>query len=523
MNKNFFCNGHVFLLAFILLFVALPVFADAASSALLRNAVQEVVTASPPKTSAAKKKGFFKGAVLSSAAKMDKPLGEGGGDAKYKFDGGVRLDFTGLSLFAGAGLPLQTADELKSGLDGGFSCVREEAVKRWGVLAQSPGAFPLRARAALGTLSFSHAISLFKSPLLSGGSSLRGVSFAKGDLGFSMPSLSSAQREDALFASLGVGQSSFRPELCAMYSKEQGRALSLNLPFEFAKGCLFEVGTAAGAFTHGRGYSSSWFSKSLPYKEQEYAACCGVLNLKLPFAKSSSVFGANQNPSGGFYHWFRTVDGFDLPSRLGLTSFSAGFYGADAGLITASGSASDVARQFFACASHAFYVGDSLLRGGASFRRTVYGAASGFSASSSSASSASSAKGEGRERDLLRADFSLNRGRAAFSLYAIGEFEAQKESVYKAGLSWNQNFDFVRSSMSLSARKAGEKDTLCLKLSLRPEVFTDDFSLSLGCGATGNIIEGKLNGEKVDSSLAVSFRGQSLCVNAKFSFSCEIQ
>ena len=330
-----------------------------------------------------------------------------------------------------------------------------------------------------------------------------------------MPSLSSAQREEALFASLGVGNSSFKPELCAMYSNDESRALSLSLPFEFAKGCLLEAALATGAFTHGREYSSSWFSKSLPYKEENYAACCGVLNLKLPFAKSSSVFGANQNPSGGFYRWFRTVDGFDLPSGLGLTSFSAGFYGADSGLITASGSAPDVARQFFGCASHAFYVRESLLRGGASFRRTVYGA--------TYASSGSSAEGEGRERDLLRADLSLNRGRAAFSLYASGEFEAEKEGVYKAGLSWKQNFDFLRSSMSLSAKRAGEKDTLSLKFSLRPEVFPDDFSLSLGGGATCNIIEGKLDGEKIDSSLAVSFRGQSLCVNAKFSFSCEIQ
>ncbi|MBR6144664.1 MAG: hypothetical protein IKQ23_10305, partial [Treponema sp.] len=99
----------------------------------------------------------------------------------------------------------------------------------------------------------------------------------------------------------------------------------------------------------------------------------------------------------------------------------------------------------------------------------------------------------------------------------------EKEGVYKAGLSWKQNFDFFRSSMSLSAKRAGEKDTLSLKFSLRPEVFPDDFSLSLGGGATCNIIEGKLDGEKIDSSLAVSFRGQSLCVNAKFSFSSEIQ
>lgn len=515
MKKKNFCNGRIFLLAFILPFVPLSAFANSASSALLRDAVQKVVPKSPPARSAAKKKGVFKGAVLSSAAKMDKSFGKKEGDARYKFDGGVRLDFTGLSLFAGAGLPLQTADEIERGFEGGFSCVKGQAVKRWGILAQSPSAFPLRARAALGTLSFSHAISLFKSPLLSGGSSLRGVSFAKGDVGVSMPSLSSAQREEALFASLGVGNSSFKPELCAMYSNDQSRALSLSLPFEFAKGCLLEAALAAGAFTHGREYSSSWFSKSLPYKEENYAACCGVLNLKLPFAKSSSVFGANQNPSGGFYRWFRTVDGFDLPSGLGLTSFSAGFYGADSGLITASGSAPDVARQFFGCASHAFYVRESLLRGGASFRRTVYGAAS--------ASSGSSAEGEGRERDLLRADLSLNRGRAAFSLYASGEFEAEKEGVYKAGLSWKQNFDFLRSSMSLSAKRAGEKDTLSLKFSLRPEVFPDDFSLLLGGGATCNIIEGKLDGEKIDSSLAVSFRGQSLCVNAKFSFSSEIQ
>ncbi len=515
MNKKLFCNGRIFLLAFILPFVPLSAFANSASSALLRNAVQKVVPKSPPARSAAKKKGVFKGAVLSSAAKMDKSFGKKEGDARYKFDGGVRLDFTGLSLFAGAGLPLQTADEIAQGFEGGFSCVKGQAVKRWGISAQSPSAFPLRARAALGTLSFSHAISLFKSPLLSGGSSLRGVSFAKGDVGVSMPSLSSAQREEALFASLGVGNSSFKPELCAMYSNDESRALSLSLPFEFAKGCLLEAALAAGAFTHGKEYSSSWFSKSLPYKEENYAACCGVLNLKLPFAKSSSVFGANQNPSGGFYRWFRTVDGFDLPSKLGLTSFSGGFYGADSGLITASGSASDVARQFFGCASHAFYVRESLLRGGASFRRTVYGAAS--------ASSGSSAEGEGRERDLLRADLSLNRGRAAFSLYASGEFEAEKEGVYKAGLSWKQNFDFFRSSMSLSAKRAGEKDTLSLKFSLRPEVFPDDFSLSVGGGATCNIMEGKLNGEKIDSSLAVSFRGQSLCVNAKFSFSSEIQ
>lgn len=515
MKKKFFCNGHIFLLAFILPFVPLSAFANSASSALLRDAVQKVVPKSPPARSAAKKKGVFKGAVLSSAAKMDKSFGKKEGDARYKFDGGVRLDFTGLSLFAGAGLPLQTSSELRQEFDGGFSSVKEEAVKRWGISAQSPSDFPLRARAALGTLSFSHAISLFKSPLLSGGSSLRGVSFAKGDLGFSMPSLSSAQREESLFASLGVGISSFKPELCAMYSNYESRALSLSLPFEFAKGCLLEAALAAGAFTHGREYSSSWFSKSLPYREENYAACCGVLNLKLPFAKSSSVFGANQNPSGGFYRWFRTVDGFDLPSGLGLTSFSGGFYGADSGLITASGSASDVARQFFGCASHAFYVRESLLRGGASFRRTVYGAAS--------ASSGSSAEGEGRERDLLRADLSLNRGRAAFSLYASGEFEAEKEGVYKAGLSWKQNFDFLRSSMSLSAKRAGETDSLCLKFSLRPEVFPDDFSLSLGGGATCNIIEGKLDGEKIDSSLAVSFRGQSLCVNAKFSFSSEIQ
>ncbi len=515
MKKKFFCNGRIFLLAFILPFVPLSAFANSESSALLRNAVQELAPKSPPARSATKKKGVFKGAVLSSAAKMDKSFGKKEGDAKYKFDGGVRLDFTGLSLFAGAGLPLQTADEIERGFEGGFSCVKDQAVKRWGISAQSPSDFPLRARAAFGTLSFSHAISLFKSPLLSGGSSLRGVSFAKGDVGVSMPSLSSAQREEALFASLGVGKSSFKPELCAMYSNDQSRALSLSLPFEFAKGCLLEAGLAAGAFTHGREYSSSWFSKSLPYKEENYAACCGVLNLKLPFAKSSSVFGANQNPSGGFYRWFRTVDGFDLPSGLGLTSFSGGFYGADSGLITASGSASDVARQFFGCASHAFYVRESLLRGGASFRRTVYGAAS--------ASSGSSAEGEGRERDLLRADLSLNRGRAAFSLYASGEFEAGKEGVYKAGLSWKQNFDFLRSSMSLSAKRSGEKDTLSLKFSLRPEVFPDEFSLSLGGGATCNIIEGKLDGEKVDSSLAVSFRGQSLCMNAKFSFSCEIQ
>lgn len=515
MKKKFFCNGRIFLLAFILPFVPLSAFANSASSALLRDAVQKVVPKSPPARSAAKKKGVFKGAVLSSAAKMDKSFGKKEGDARYKFDGGVRLDFTGLSLFAGAGLPLQTADEIEQGFEGGFSCVKGQAVKRWGISAQSPSAFPLRARAALGTLSFSHAISLFKSPLLYGGSSLRGVSFAKGDVGVSMPSLSSAQREEALFASLGVGNSSFKPELCAMYSNDQSRALSLSLPFEFAKGCLLEAALAAGAFTHGKEYSSSWFSKSLPYKEENYAACCGVLNLKLPFAKSSSVFGANQNPSGGFYRWFRTVDGFDLPSKLGLTSFSGGFYGADSGLITASGFAPDVARQFFGCASHAFYVRESLLRGGASFRRTVYGAAS--------ASSGSSAEGEGRERDLLRADLSLNRGRAAFSLYASGEFEAEKESVYKAGLSWKQNFDFLRSSMSLSAKRAGEKDTLSLKFSLRPEVFPDDFSLSLGGGATCNIIEGKLDGEKIDSSLAVSFRGQSLCVNAKFSFSSEIQ
>lgn len=515
MKKKFFCNGRIFLLAFILPFVPLSAFANSASSALLRDAVQKVVPKSPPARSAAKKKGVFKGAVLSSAAKMDKSFGKKEGDARYKFDGGVRLDFTGLSLFAGAGLPLQTADEIERGFEGGFSCVKGQAVKRWGISAQSPSAFPLRARAALGTLSFSHAISLFKSPLLSGGSSLRGVSFAKGDLGFSMPSLSSAQREEALFASLGVGNSSFKPELCAMYSNDESRALSLSLPFEFSKGCLLEAALAAGAFTHGREYSSSWFSKSLPYKEENYAACCGVLNLKLPFAKSSSVFGANQNPSGGFCRWFRTVDGFDLPSGLGLTSFSGGFYGADSGLITASGSAPDVARQFFGCASHAFYVRESLLRGGASFRRTVYGATSAFSGSS--------AEGEGRERDLLRADLSLNRGRAAFSLYASGEFEAKKEGVYKAGLSWKQNFDFLRSSMSLSAKRAGEKDTLSLKFSLRPEVFPDDFSLSVGGGAICNIIEGKLNGEKIDSSLAVSFRGQSLCVNAKFSFSSEIQ
>lgn len=515
MKKKLFCNGRIFLLAFILPFVPLSAFANSASSALLRDAVQKVVPKSPPARSAAKKKGVFKGAVLSSAAKMDKSFGKKEGDARYKFDGGVRLDFTGLSLFAGAGLPLQTADEIEQGFEGGFSSVKGQAVKRWGILAQSPSDFPLRARAALGTLSFSHAISLFKSPLLSGGSSLRGVSFAKGDLGFSMPSLSSAQREEALFASLGVGNSSFKPELCAMYSNDESRALSLSLPFEFAKGCLLEAALAAGAFTHGREYSSSWFSKSLPYKEQNYAACCGVLNLKLPFAKSSSVFGANQNPSGGFYRWFRTVDGFDLLSGLGLTSFSGGFYGADSGLITASGSAPDVAKQFFGCASHAFYVRESLLRGGASFRRTVYGAAS--------ASSGSSAEGEGRERDLLRADLSLNRGRAAFSLYASGEFEAKKEGVYKAGLSWKQNFDFLRSSMSLSAKRAGEKDTLSLKFSLRPEVFPDDFSLYVGGGVTCNIIEGKLDGEKIDSSLAVSFRGQSLCVNAKFSFSSEIQ
>lgn len=519
MKKKFFCNGRIFLLAFILPFVPLSAFANSASSALLRDAVQKVVPKSPPASSsdssAAKKKGVFKGAVLSSAAKMDKSFGKKEGDARYKFDGGVRLDFTGLSLFAGAGLPLQTSSELRQEFEGGFSCVKGQAVKRWGISAQSPSAFPLRARAALGTLSFSHAISLFKSPLLSGGSSLRGVSFAKGDLGFSMPSLSSAQREEALFASLGVGNSSFKPELCAMYSNDESRALSLSLPFEFAKGCLLEAALAAGAFTHGKEYSSSWFSKSLPYKEENYAACCGVLNLKLPFAKSSSVFGANQNPYGGFYRWFRTVNGFDLPSKLGLTSFSGGFYGADSGLITASGSASDVARQFFGCASHAFYVRESLLRGGASFRRTVYGAAS--------ASSGSSAEGKGRERDLLRADLSLNRGRAAFSLYASGEFEAEKEGVYKAGLSWKQNFDFLRSSMSLSAKRAGEKDTLSLKFSLRPEVFPDDFSLLLGGGATCNIIEGKLDGEKIDSSLAVSFRGQSLCVNAKFSFSSEIQ
>lgn len=515
MKKKFFCNGRIFLLAFILPFVPLFAFANSASSALLRDAVQKVVPKSPPARSVAKKKGVFKGAVLSSAAKMDKSFGKKEVDARYKFDGGVRLDFTGLSLFAGAGLPLQTADEIERGFEGGFSCVKGQAVKRWGISAQTPSAFPLRARAALGTLSFSHAISLFKSPLLSGGSSLRGVSFAKGDVGVSMPSLSSAQREEALFASLGVGNSSFKPELCAMYSNDESRALSLSLPFEFAKGCLLEAALAAGAFTHGREYSSSWFSKSLPYKEENYAACCGVLNLKLPFAKSSSVFGANQNPSGGFYRWFRTVDGFDLPSGLGLTSFSAGFYGADSGLITASGSASDVARQFFGCASHAFYVRESLLRGGASFRRTVYGAAS--------ASSGSSAEGEDRARDLLRADLSLNRGRAAFSLYASGEFEAKKEGVYKAGLSWKQNFDFFRSSMSLSAKRAGEKDTLSLKFSLRPEVFPDDFSLSVGGGATCNIIEGKLDGEKIDSSLAVSFRGQSLCVNAKFSFSSEIQ
>lgn len=515
MKKKNFCNGRIFLLAFILPFVPLSAFANSASSALLRGAVQKVVPKSPPARSAAKKKGVFKGAVLSSAAKMDKSFGKKEGDARYKFDGGVRLDFTGLSLFAGAGLPLQTADEIKRGFEGGFSCVKGQAVKRWGISAQSPSAFPLRARAALGTLSFSHAISLFKSPLLSGGSSLRGVSFAKGDVGVSMPSLSSAQREEALFASLGVGNSSFKPELCAMYSNDESRALSLSLPFEFAKGCLLEAALAAGAFTHGKEYSSSWFSKSLPYKEENYAACCGVLNLKLPFAKSSSVFGANQNPSGGFYRWFRTVDGFDFPSKLGLTSFSGGFYGADSGLITASGSAPDVARQFFGCASHAFYVRESLLRGGASFRRTVYGAAS--------ASSGSSAEGEGRKRDLLRADLSLNRGRAAFSLYASGEFEAKKEGVYKAGLSWKQNFDFLRSSMSLSAKRAGEKDTLSLKFSLRPEVFPDDFSLSVGGSATCNIIEGKLDGEKIDSSLAVSFRGQSLCVNAKFSFSSEIQ
>lgn len=515
MKKKFFCNGRIFLLAFILPFVPLSAFANSASSALLRDAVQKVVPKSPPARSAAKKKGVFKGAVLSSAAKMDKSFGKKEGDARYKFDGGVRLDFTGLSLFAGAGLPLQTADEIEQGFEGGFSCVKGQAVKRWGISAQSPSAFPFRARAALGTLSFSHAISLFKSPLLSGGSSLRGISFAKGDVGVSMPSLSSAQREEALFVSLGVGNSSFKPELCAMYSNDESRALSLSLPFEFAKGCLLEAALAAGAFTHGKEYSSSWFSKSLPHKEENYAACCGVLNLKLPFAKSSSVFGANQNPSGGFYRWFRTVDGFDLPSKLGLTSFSGGFYGADSGLITASGSAPDVERQFFGCASHAFYVRESLLRGGASFRRTVYGAAS--------ASSGSSAEGEGRERDLLRADLSLNRGRAAFSLYASGEFEAEKEVVYKAGLSWKQNFDFLRSSMSLSAKRAGEKDTLSLKFSLRPEVFPDDFSLLLGGGATCNIIEGKLDGEKIDSSLAVSFRGQSLCVNAKFSFSSEIQ
>ncbi|MBO4387360.1 MAG: hypothetical protein J5817_10170, partial [Treponema sp.] len=320
------------------------------------------------------------------------------------------------------------------------------------------------------------------------------------------------QRDESLFASIGVGSSSFKPELCAMYSKDGAKALSLNLPFEFAKGCLLEAGLAAGGFRHGKEYSSSWFSKSLPYDEQNYAAALGVLNLKLPFAKSSSVFGANQNPSGGFYRWFRTVDGFDFPSSLGVTSFSAGLYSADSGLITASGSASDVTRQFFACASHAFYVKDSLFRAGSSLRRTVYGSSSAFSA-----------KDEGRNRDLLRADFSLNRGRAALSFYASGEFEAEKESVYKAGLSWKQNFDAFRSSVSLSGKRSGEKDALSVKFSLRPEVFPDEFSLSIGGGATANIIGGKLNGEKVDSSLALSFRGDSLCVNAKFSFSCEIQ
>ncbi|MBQ1591399.1 MAG: hypothetical protein II077_05115 [Treponema sp.] len=511
MKKKVFCNGRIFLLAFLLLLV--PAFANA-SSALLRNAVQEVVRASPP----AKKKSVFKGVVLSSAAKMDKSFGEKEGNAKFKFDSGVKVDFTGLSLFAGAGLPLQTVDEIKHGFEGGFSCVKEDAVTRWGLMAETPASYPLRARALAGTLGFSHSLSLLKSPLLSGGSSLRGLSFAKGDIGCSMPSLSSAQREESVYASVEAATGSFRPEVCAMYSRDGTYALSASFPVEFAKGCLFEAALAGGMFLHGNAYASSWFCKTLPYKEQNYASACSVANLRLPLFKSSSVFGLNQNPFGGFYRWFRTVDGVDLSSVLGLTSLSAGFFTADQGMITAGGSRPDVARQFFLCASHAGYVKDSLLRGGTSFRRTLYA-----ERASSDDADFFGGLGLGKGKDLLRSDISFNRGSFALAAYASGEFDGGKDNVYKAGLSWRQRFEPLSSSLSFSGRKSGEKDSLSFKLSLRPEILPDDLSLNLGLGVNGHIMEGKLEGDKVDSSLALSFKGKFVCVNAKFSFSCEIQ
>jgi len=501
MKRKKFSACRFAVLLFVFRLLSLSAAGQTAPCPLLRNARQLV-------TKAEAKERLFKGAVLSTSSKFNKDCGKNDGALSFRHDDGLRLNFRDAVIFLGAGLPLQTVDQFKEELEGGFSAVKSQSVVRWGIQAESPEKFPFRAKAAAGTLAFSHSLSLLKNPLLSGGSSLRGISLSKGDIGCSLPSLSSAQKEKSVFACVEGESGVFSSQVCAMYSRDGSYALSATLPLSFAKGCLLELGLSGGMFLHGREGSSAWFSKTLPYKEKNYGAACSVLNLKLPFLKSSSVFGVNQNPYGGFCRWFRTGDEVDLASSLGLTSFSGGFFLADGGLVSSGGTLVEVERQFFGCASHAFYVKDSLLRTGASFRRSLHGEGS------------SSGR---RENDLLRADFSFSRGRGNLSAYASGEFDDAKDSVYRAGLSWRQNFDSVRSSLSLSARRSAEKDSLSVKLFVRPQISSDSVSLSLGSGVNGNIMEGKFKADKVDSSLAVVFKGRFLSVNAKVSFSCDVQ
>ena len=511
MKKIAFFPHAVLRLARLLIFFPAPFFASphapavsAASSSLIRNSVQEVI---PAKTQSPSKAAgqVFKGAVLSSSLKTQRDFD--GGPFKFKADGGLRLNFSGLSVFAGAGLPSWTFDEAGSCFDEGFSAVKSQSVTRWGLLAESPASFSVRARAMAGTVGFSHAISLLKSPLLPGGTSLRSPSLSKGDIGCSMPTVTSAKKEESVYASLECDAGRLSPKVCAMYSRDGSCALSAGFPLEFSKGCLLEADFAGGMFIHGSSYSSSWFCKNLPYAEEKYAACCSVVNLKLPFAKSSSVFGLCQNPSGGFYRWFRTVDGLDLASSLGLTSISGGFFSADGGLITASASRPDVNRQFFAGASHSFYTGKALLRSGGLFKRTLY--AEGLPLE--------------RKKDLLRGDFSFSRGDAAFLASASGEFEDEKKASYKASCSLKNNFDALASSLTLSARHSGESDGLSLKLTARPKKLPGPLSLSLTAGVNANIIEERLSLEKLSASAAFSFKGKLMLVNAKFSFSSEIQ
>ena len=476
---------------------------------MLRGAEQKVI-----EKEKVKKDDFFKGAVFSSSFKMNSKY-DGEEDEwdspKFKVDEGLRLDFKNLTLFAGAGLPLKTFQELQALAESGAEEVRDECTARWGVQAQLPlpKASPVKIKGAAGTLGFTKGVSLLKSPQLSWGSALRKVSFADGRAGYSFPSVSSGKKEEAVFADAVFTDIPFcKAEFSGIKGSDGSFALSVLLPFCLSPGYELELCALTGEFVHGKQRTTSWFCKNLPYEEKEYNSSCAVLNIRTPFATSSSAAGLSENPFGAASAWGRSVFGLNLPSALGLTNARFGAFLADGPLVTASGAAPEAYKQLLLGLSHSFYVKGALLRIGAAGRRT-------WLEEGNDASDLFT-------KDNVRLDAEAEKGHSSFALSYLCDSEKGEETRTRS-FKWGQDFAKARTGLTLSSKSTSKKDTYSVKAKIVPTFFPKGTSCSFDFGASFNVMEEILDSTKVNSSFTLNLKGKKLALNAKFAFSTEIQ